>query len=289
MDIWNTIDHAISAACGTPFRAQRRSALGGGCINSSYQLSAGIQHYFVKLNLANRREMFVAEAEGLQALANSAAIRVPTVICYGIANDQAYLVLEYLPLTTRGDHAQLGQALARLHRHTGQRYGWHRDNTLGATPQHNTYMDSWLDFWREQRLDFQLALAAENGFRGSLQAKGRELVNGLDALLGTHQPAPSLVHGDLWSGNYAFTTEGTAVIFDPAVYYGDRETDLAMTELFGGFGNDFYAAYHAEYPLPPGYETRKLLYNLYHVLNHLNLFGGGYLRQAEAMIDELLR
>ncbi|MBI3773177.1 MAG: fructosamine kinase family protein [Gammaproteobacteria bacterium] len=289
MDIWNTIDRAISTACGTPFQAQQRLALGGGCINHSYKLSTGHQHFFVKLNAAAKLEMFIAEAEGLQALADSATIRVPTVICYGIANDQAYLALEYLPLTARGDQAQLGQALARLHRCTGPRYGWHRSNTIGATPQYNTYADSWLDFWREQRLGFQLALAAENGFRGSLQAKGRELLNGLDLLLGTHQPAPSLVHGDLWSGNYAFTTEGSPVIFDPAVHYGDRETDLAMTELFGGFSNEFYRAYQAEYPLPAGYETRKILYNLYHVLNHLHLFGGGYLRQAETMIDELLR
>lgn len=288
MTFWTIIDHAISVAHGIPFQAQQRMALGGGCINQSYKLSADCQQYFVKLNTAANLEMFVAEAEGLCALADSATIRVPTVICYGIANDQAYLVLEYLPLTTRGNQAQLGQALARLHRCAGRRYGWHRDNTIGATSQQNTYTDNWLVFWRDRRLGFQLALAAENGFSGSLQAKGRELLNRLDSLLAEHQPVPSLIHGDLWSGNYGFTMDGTPVIFDPAVYYGDRETDLAMTELFGGFGNDFYRAYEAEYPLSTGYETRKILYNLYHVLNHLNLFGGGYLRQAETMVDRLL-
>lgn len=289
MDLWDTLDHAISAASGTRFQAQQRSTLAGGCINRSYQLSAGDRHYFVKLNVAAQLDMFVAEAAGLRALADSATIRVPDVICYGATHGQAYLALEYLPLSPRGDQSQLGRALAQLHRCTGQRYGWHRANTIGATPQHNNYEGSWIDFWRKQRLGFQLSLAADNGFRGRLQTRGRELLNGLDSLLATHQPPPSLLHGDLWSGNCGFTSKGDAVIFDPAVYYGDRETDLAMTALFGGFSDDFYAAYHQEYPLPSGHETRKILYNLYHVLNHLNLFGGSYLRQAETMIDELLR
>lgn len=289
MPDWKTIDHAISTAVGTPFQAHTRAPLGGGCINNSYQLSEGDRHYFVKVNAAAKLDMFIAEAEGLQLLAASDAIRVPAVICYGTVEDQAYLVLEFLLLSGRGDQARLGEALARLHRSTGRHFGWHRDNTIGATPQQNEHAEDWLTFWRERRLGFQLALAADNGYRGRLQALGQELLGGLDSLLGTHKPAPSLLHGDLWSGNYAFAVSGETVIFDPAVYYGDRETDLAMTELFGGFGPAFYDAYRAQFPLPPDYERRKILYNLYHVLNHLNLFGGGYLRQAETMIETLIR
>jgi len=153
--------------------------------------------------------------------------------------------------------------------------------------QPNGRNSDWAEFWATRRFGFQLSLAARNGFTGQLQTKGERLLDTLPALL-NHAPAPSLLHGDLWGGNIAFDTDGHPVIFDPAVYYGDRETDLAMTELFGGFGAEFYAAYRDAWALDPGYRTRKTLYNLYHILNHLNLFGGGYLGQALGMVEELL-
>jgi fructosamine-3-kinase len=149
-------------------------------------------------------------------------------------------------------------------------------------------MDDWIDFWRERRLGFQLDLAARNGLRGALQTQGRQLMDALPALFAHYRPAPSLLHGDLWGGNWGADAAGNPVIFDPAVYFGDREADLAMTELFGGFSRAFYDAYDAAYPLDKGYETRKTLYSLYHVLNHFNLFGGGYGGQAQRMIQQLL-
>ena len=166
--------------------------------------------------------------------------------------------------------------LAKLHRTTGPRFGWHRDNWIGGTPQTNTWHDGWAGFFRECRIEPQLALARKNGY---------PLTFSSDLLRG-HEPRPSLLHGDLWSGNAGFIDEGP-VIFDPAVYYGDREADLAMTELFGGFPLEFYAAYEKAYPLDAGYEQRKHLYNLYHLLNHLNLFGSGYLAQVERTLGLL--
>jgi fructosamine-3-kinase len=175
-----------------------------------------------------------------------------------------------------------------MHRVTQARFGWVQDNTIGSTPQINTPEEDWIVFWREHRLRFQLHLATRHGHGGRLRERGERLLDEFPRLFAEYQPAASLLHGDLWSGNYAYTREGEPVIFDPAVYYGDREADLAMTELFGGFGREFYAAYREAYPLDEGYAVRKTLYNLYHVLNHLNLFGGGYLSQAQGMIDRLL-
>ena len=199
-------------------------------------------------------------------------------------------MLEYLELGRDGASSaeRLGAQLAQLHRHTGRQHGWHRDNTIGSTPQINNPDPDWLQFWRERRLGYQLGLAAHRGYGGALQRKGERLSADLGQVLADHVPAPSLLHGDLWSGNYAALSDGRPVIFDPASYYGDRETDLAMTELFGGFSPRFYSAYRDHYPLNEGYRLRKTLYNLYHVLNHANLFGGGYASQAEHMMDDLL-
>jgi fructosamine-3-kinase len=174
-----------------------------------------------------------------------------------------------------------------MHRTARDHFGWDRDNTIGSTPQHNAPCGEWVTFWREHRLGFQLDLAARQGYGGRLQKLGERLLADLTGLI-DHDPRPSLLHGDLWGGNIGYDREGNPVIFDPAVYYGDREADLAMTELFGGFGSGFYAAYEEAWPLDPGYSVRKTLYNLYHILNHLNLFGSGYLGQAQTMTERLL-
>jgi fructosamine-3-kinase len=189
---------------------------------------------------------------------------------------------------TSGTAEAFGQQLAHLHRHTRDQFGWHRDNTIGSTLQPNTPANDWLVFWRQQRLGFQLALAEQRDASRSLLRKGDELLQLMDGLFSDHQPQPSLLHGDLWSGNYAITREGDPIIFDPAVYFGDREADLAMTELFGGFPRRFYAAYNEAWPLDSGYQVRKTFYNLYHILNHFNMFGGGYAGQAERMTEKLL-
>jgi len=284
------IGSEIARATGRPFTLTGTEETGGGCINSAMVLTGREGRYFVKLNEAARMEMFEAEAAGLAALAAAGAVRVPMPLCVGQADEFAFLVLEYLSLRPATDRAQerLGRGLALLHRTTGPSFGWVRDNTIGSTRQPNPRDGDWLAFWREARLGFQLYLAKRQGAPETLATKGEQLLEWLPALLGTHRPAPSLLHGDLWGGNFAQTGEGELVIFDPAVYFGDRETDIAMTELFGGFGQRFYAAYREAWPLDPGYPTRKLLYNLYHVLNHFNLFGGSYALQAEKMIGRLL-
>ncbi len=189
---------------------------------------------------------------------------------------------------SNGGAEAFGAGLAAMHRCTSEKFGWKRDNTIGATPQINKYTSGWVQFWREHRLGYQLQLARVNGHTGKLQVLGEKLMAKLDSFFPGPDPAASLLHGDLWSGNYSFDSAGQPVLFDPAVYYGDRETDIAMTELFGGFPAVFYAAYRESYPLDPGYDIRKTLYNLYHILNHLNLFGGGYRHQAEQMMGRLL-
>ena len=264
------------------------SACGGSSLNATWRLDVAGVRYFVKVNGAARRSMLEAEAEGLRALAKSGAIRVPSPVVTGAAAGVAFLVLEWLEFADGGRDAALGRALAALHRSTAPRFGWHRDNTIGTTAQANAWSDDWVAFFGDRRLAPQLALAARNGYGAALRRDGERLLAALPALLRGHAPAPSLLHGDLWSGNAARLAGGEPVIFDPAVHYGDREADLAMTELFGGFGADFYAAYREAWPLDAGYPLRRTLYSLYHVLNHANLFGGGYVGQAGAMIGRLL-
>jgi protein-ribulosamine 3-kinase len=290
MSIWPDVAKHIAATTGRPFVADAQRVVDGGCINAASVVQGGDQRYFVKFNDAAKLDMFTAEAAGLNEIAQAQAIRVPAPICWGTSGNQAYLVLEYVEQAQpqRESMAQLGQALAQLHRRLSEHYGWHRDNTIGATLQVNTPSTDWVDFWQRHRLGFQLELAKRNGHGGKLQRRGERLVADLGAFFRAGTPVASLLHGDLWSGNYTFDEHGHPVIFDPAVYYGDRETDLAMTELFGGFPSRFYDAYREAYPLEAGYAVRKTFYNLYHVLNHLNLFGGGYLSQAERMINMLL-
>ncbi len=290
MPLWSDIAANISAATGKSFACNNMQASGGGCINSTFTVSDHELRYFVKLNSAQLIDMFEAEAAGLKQIAASNSIRVPAVICTGISGRQSYLVLQHLDFVP-GDvrsHQQLGSDLAQMHHYSAKLFGWHQNNTIGSTPQHNKQCSNWIEFWRSERLVYQLQLAANNGYAGQLQKLGEHLISDLDHFFSGYSPQASLLHGDLWSGNYAISADGTPVIFDPAVYFGDRETDIAMTELFGGFNSHFYQAYQEVFPLDDGYQIRKTLYNLYHVLNHLNLFGGGYLNQAESMLDRLL-
>lgn len=245
---------------------------------------------FLKTCPIDDRERLAAEAEGLRELAAAGSIRVPRVLAMVESESAACLALEWLRLQQPDDavEARFGAGLAALHRHTAERFGWRRDNTIGLSPQINTQDDDWTRFWRVRRLTCQLELAARRGYGGELQQAGERLIGDLDRLLAGHAPAASLLHGDLWGGNWA-AVDGRPVIFDPAVYYGDRETDLAMTRLFGGFGPAFYRAYEDAWPLPAGHEQRLALYQLYHVLNHLNLFGTGYLGRALQLMHDLNR
>ena len=249
-----------------------------------------VARVFIKrLPLAERWRL-AAEVDGLGRIALSGAVRVPRVLDEGADDTDAWLELEWLDLhaADAASDARMGEALARLHAVTGTAFGLDRDNAIGATPQPNAPSTDWPGFFRDRRLAFQLELAARNGHRGRLQERGRRLLEALPAFFADHAPGPSLLHGDLWGGNRAMLADGTPVVFDPAVYYGDREADLAMTRLFGGFGPRFYDADQAAWPVDDGAEARRDLYNLYHVLNHLNIFGGGYRAQAEALSARLL-
>lgn len=288
MPDWADISARIMATGAQAPDSKAVRAAGGGSISAAYVLGAGDHQYFVKTCPARQLSMFAAERAGLEEISRADCIRVPRVICDGVAGHDAFLVLEYLPMKGTGSGACLGEQLAQMHRHQQTRFGWSRNNTIGSTPQVNVMESDWLMFWAQYRLDFQLNLAQKNGAGPRILEKGRRLSEGLPGLFNGYRPVASLLHGDLWSGNYGYLEDGQPVIFDPAVYYGDREADIAMTELFGGFPADFYAAYQLAYPLDAGYAVRKTLYNLYHVLNHYNLFGGAYLAQAQDMIEQLL-
>lgn len=293
---WKKISDSIREASLTDFTLGQTSPVAGGCTNQAWCLEGTAQvsaitnnvRYFVKLSSADKAGMFAAECDGLAALAATQTIRVPRVITQGLTEQYAFIVLEYFDLCRHGNHALLASQLAKLHHVQSTQFGWIHDNTLSLNQQHNTHSADWVCFWREQRLGYQLELAASLGYRGKIQELGRSVMDALPDLFSGYKPAPSLLHGDLWGGNYAFLADGTPILFDPAPYYGDREADIAMTELFGGFSPEFYTAYHVAYPLEPGYPQRKVLYNLYHILNHCNLFGSSYLNQAESMMRNLL-
>ncbi|WP_174763562.1 fructosamine kinase family protein [Anabaena sp. UHCC 0204] len=286
--IWTEIDTHISQITGEKFLSQQHLSISGGCINQGYAVSDGKLTYFVKLNQATKAEMFAAEMLGLQQMYTTGTIRVPKPLCWGTTGNSSYIVLEWLEMTTGNNKSwqEMGRKLAAMHKITSnQGFGWDMNNTIGSTPQINNLSNSWIEFYTQHRLGYQFKLAKRRGGNFPLEDK---LLTAIPELLANHQVQPSLVHGDLWGGNAGFTVENEPVIFDPATYFGDREVDIAMTELFGGFPPTFYQGYEEIFPLDTGYENRKILYNLYHVLNHFNLFGGSYGSQANRMIEKIL-
>jgi protein-ribulosamine 3-kinase len=287
---WSALAAALNEALGCPLAAAPAHAVGGGSISRTYRWDAAGESLFIKLAPAANRALLETEAAGLAALAAAGAVRVPAVRGHGVAGDTAWLALEWLELEAphAAAEAALGECIANLHRCHAARFGFEADNFIGGTPQANGWLARWQEFLVERRLRPQLALAARNGYRGRLQERGTRLVELAGVFYAGYRPTPSLLHGDLWGGNRAMLAAGTPVLFDPAPYFGDREADLAMTRLFGGFDARFHAAYDAAWPLDPGAPVRRELLNLYHVLNHLNLFGGGYGPQALGMIDRLL-
>jgi fructosamine-3-kinase len=286
--MWNKITEAIAQSTGQEFILENRRSVSGGCINQGYALFGKKNTYFVKINQASQLAMFEAEALGLKQMFATKTIRVPQPICWGIAEKSSYLVLEWLEFS-RGSSDQsweeMGRKLAAMHSYRGSdRFGWEQNNTIGSTPQINHWTANWAEFFAQHRIGYQLKLAKRKG--GSFPDPN-EVIDRVYQILENLNPQPSLVHGDLWSGNAAITESGEPVILDPATYWGDREVDLAMTELFGGFPAGFYRGYNAIWPLDPGYQKRKNIYNLYHILNHFNLFGGGYGSQASRMLQDI--
>lgn len=277
-------------AAGVELADSQPSSVTGGDIAAAWRVETAAGPVFLKTMMVTEREMLEAEAEGLAEIAETDTVNTPRVVATGATASAAWLALEWLDMRSLGRNGErlLGEQLAAMHRSTADRFGWYRDNTIGRTPQPNPWSKDWVGFFREHRLRHQLELAAQKGFRGRLQADGQRLCESLPALFEGYAPAASLLHGDLWGGNAA-EVAGEPVIFDPAVHYGDRESDIAMTRLFGGYGSAFYEAYNEAWPLDAGYASREKLYQLYHVLNHLNLFGGGYAGRAEALVGETLR
>lgn len=282
------------------------SAVSGGCIHRAWRVElADGRRLFLKSNGLQALPLLRAEAEGLQALAVWCAppLVVPQPLGMGVLDGRALLLLPWLELAPNGsgapprraaDWQALGEALAALHRASGDghalaarsgSYGWPNDNFIGATPQGNGWCSAWGPFFVGRRLRPQLEWLARSGnpLRGA-----EALIDQAGQWLAHHHPQPVLVHGDLWGGNAALLADGACTVFDPAVYWGDREVDLAMARLFGGFPAAFFQGYANRWPLDPGAQGRMGLYNLYHLLNHANLFGGSYLGQAQRSIDQLL-
>lgn len=289
-DIWPDIERALRQSMGESLRLGPAQAVGGASMDRAFRVTAGDRPLFIKVGRPERAADFAAEAAGLTELGQAHSLRVPGVLAHGRTGPAAFLVIEHLALRPLDANAvtALGEGLAELHGIVAPHFGWERDNTIGTTPQRNARTGQWLEFWRENRLGHQLELAAQRGNRPLARA-GDQLLAKLPGLLAGHRPEASLLHGDLWGGNAAMDDSGRPVIFDPAVYYGDRETDLAMTELFGGFSPLFFEAYHGAWPLDPGYrEVRRDLYQLYHLLNHDALFGGHYAAESQRVIERLL-
>ena len=276
----------LSRQLGEPIEVESAVAVGGGSINQAFRVSCSDRSQrFVKTSPEASLLVFQREADGLQALGAPGILRVPESSLAATANGQAFLILDWIETGSPANdfQATFGRQLARLHRATAEsdeskgRFGFGHDNWIGATPQPNGWKDDWVDFWREHRLGFQLDLARKNGLSDpELDRLGENLLNNLERWIDLPEEPPCLLHGDLWGGNYLVDQEGDPVLIDPATYYGHREAELAMTRLFGGFQQAFYTAYEDEWPLPTGSETRLKLYELYHLLNHLNLFGRGY-------------
>jgi fructosamine-3-kinase len=285
---WQSLGASLAAKLQLPPGDIRATPIPGGDINRAYRLELGKYRFFVKLNRAALLPMFDAEKAGLDAIRQSRTLRVPEVIMTGRGGEHAFIVMEFIEFAGQPDAGRLASALAAMHNCFNEQFGFHVDNTIGSTAQVNTFSDDWVDFWRHHRLGFQLALAQQNGLDSRLIDAGHRLADKLALFFATHQPRPSLLHGDLWGGNQAADVDGNPVIYDPACYYGDHEADLAMMELFGHPGERFFASYAELFPLDTGYAVRRELYNLYHVLNHANLFGGGYVAQARQMIEILL-
>lgn len=283
---FHSLDEAIRAAFGNHVEMVKTDRIHGGDINTAYRISLSIgEKVFVKMNSAENNSFFTTEVHGLLALRQTKAIGVPKVLGMGIEEERksSFLLLEYIESapSVKNYWEVFGHQLAAMHRKAVDkmvelfRYGFSEDNFIGASPQKNLPMNTWIDFYRECRLLPQIKMA-ERFLDSRMKKKADYLLAHLDHYL--REPEfPSLLHGDLWSGNVLCGKDGQAWILDPAVYIGDFETDLAMTQLFGSFPSAFYSAYHEINPIDKGYDDRRELYHLYHLLNHLNLFGSMYL------------
>ena len=283
MNIWQEIDNAISESQRELFTTETREMLSGGDINQAYCLSNKQNKYFVKINTVTCESMFLAESQGLNALDSTNSFRIPKIITQGVFEDKAYLVLEFIELKTTGNTFEFAKALANLHLKTHTNFGFESDNFIGLNLQKNNWCENWGEFFINHRLNPQLKkLEAINSI-----GQTTKLLDNIREFLNQHKPKPSLVHGDLWQGNISYLNDGMPVIYDPACYYGDHEVDLAMLELFGAHEIGFLKQYQKHHAIQPGYSIRREIYNFYHILNHANMFGGGYVQQSLTLINTI--
>jgi fructosamine-3-kinase len=285
---WQVVQQLLVDKTGEKLGRLEAIPVSGGDINRAYRLSDGQHQFFIKTNNRERLPMFEAEMHGLDEIQRSNTIRAPRAITCGITGSQAFIVMEYLELSGRPDPARLARQLASMHLCTQDQFGFSIDNTIGSTPQINGFSPDWVDFWQQNRLGYQLSLVKNNAYSRELFDAGMRLSEQVSSFFSDYLPVASLLHGDLWGGNQGADSAGNPVIYDPACYYGDHEADLAMMELFGSPGERFFSAYREVFPIDDGYPVRRELYNLYHILNHAYLFGGGYEAQARRMVDRLL-
>lgn len=268
-------------------RVEECHAVGGGSINQACRFSYGQQSFFIKWNNAGRYpDMFAREASGLEMLRTAGGLRIPEVIGHGTAGPYAYLLLEYIRQAAAQQSCwrNFGLGLARLHRFTSAHYGFHEPNYIGSLPQQNQADADWATFFVNQRLEPQLKLARDQGLTdASLSRMFATLFSKMDQLFPVGKP--SLLHGDLWQGNMICDESQQPVLIDPAVYFGHREMDIAMTKLFGGFSPEWIAAYEESWPLDYGWKDRIGLCNLYPLMVHLNLFGDAYLGQVKRALS----
>ncbi len=286
--MWNAIAKHLSDTLSFDYKITEKSPVSGGNINESYLISDGQQRYFVKINHVSYLPTFLNELDGLSKLKATETVSVPEQITIGKAKQNAFLVLNYIPTKPLKDSPnsfQFGQQLAKLHQADIQpKYGFDSDNYLGVNEQPNRWHKKWHRFYVEQRIGWQLTLLEEKQLIiGDLS----QICHATYEILKNHQPPASLLHGDLYHGNVANSPFG-AICFDPACYYGDLECDLAMTELFGGFDRKFYEGYHSITPVSSEYSIRKQVYQLYHLLNHTNLFGGHYIQQTQDLAKQIV-
>lgn len=286
--MWQAIAQQLSETLLFEFKIEERIRISSGDISESYMISDGEQRYFVKINEKHFLPNYTAEMDNLTELRLTNTVRTPEVVLLGSTKEASFLILNYLPthpLTHAKSSYQFGQQLARLHNWGEQQeYGFDNDNYIGATPQPNRWQKKWSRFFAEQRIGWQLQLLKEKGIEfGNME----DIIESVRLALSHHHPKPALLHGDLWHGNCAESPFGP-ICFDPACYWGDRECDIAMAELFGGFSSEFFEGYESINPLDKGYQSRKEIYNLYHILNHCYLFGGHYLNDAQLRIDKML-
>lgn len=268
-------------------------SVSGGCISDSSIIKcASGKKYFLKVNYSQPDDMFLKEANGLKELQKANAIRIPEVI----KAHSNYILLESIESNTRKKDffEDFGRKFAELHKYKSDEFGFYENNYIGSNPQvnlpDNSEKNNWTEFYFNKRILYQHDLAKKNGYADStLTSLIKKLENKISEILAGSEEPPCLLHGDLWGGNYIVDENGEACLIDPAVYYGHREADLAMTKLFGGFSSEFYTAYNHNYPLADGYEFRENIYKLYHVMNHLNLFGSGYYSQTISILNFYLR